>query len=832
MECSKNNTFESEPYLTIAEQIERLIGRKLVIEDQNAAATILSQNSYSSFIRYYGPLFRLEPENKNSDYKEGATIDEIYALYNFNRKIRSLYLEYILIVEHTLKTVIADWFSCVHDPCSYLDPNSYSNQAKKSKKSKSENDDTTPRAQRLIKTLSEEISKKYEGSAIQNTPFEDYSDCRDRIPIWLVVNIISFGTMRLFYNCLDENEQKKICSDFSVDTDFMETALFILNQLRNKCAHDERIHDAYFRRVLEVDRSGKKACYYGVYAATYILKQFLSSEQFLEFYTRLNEYFLELESSLHTISITDIKDAMRFPSDENILLIEMGLYNDGIILSKLEFLTVLRMYILPLIPQGDLEIVDDGGIEKTTSGLVEFDDEQRRLYFSQSNKSPYIVRTTPLINFDYSSFETIENHLREFISSLQIIWNTNKAAALKPREQQQLFSTNAEIAYQLSLCSLLCNKNSPELVAEFNKEKADAGEVQRHELSTEEKKTIRANIREHAKKISRPLSIESKQRETLYCILSSMDQWAMKTYEGKHMPFGVVVNKEIAEEETFDYIRFLSENYSATISDGLYSFVEIYANGYFCKHYPSSASDTSLYTVPYPHQGFAEACTDGKIGVLLTTEGDIILINEQKLFCSKHNGRWTYNLFENAIKLIENRLTHCPEGVRLQAAQEIFHTLIDVSYSHGGACIAIASSEPPDTDLLRMTYPTLLDDYERKTVEKSCISSSIPPLTDAEKETDPFRMKVLRHLVGHERSFLQLNRYLRRELIEMDGALILGSDGKVHAVASIVNTNGASVMSGARTTAAMRLSEYGLAIKVSQDGYMKFYEKGQEILSI
>lgn len=66
----------------------------------------------------------------------------------------------------------------------------------------------------------------------------------------------------------------------------------------------------------------------------------------------------------------------------------------------------------------------------------------------------------------------------------------------------------------------------------------------------------------------------------------------------------------------------------------------------------------------------------------------------------------------------------------------------------------------------------------------------------------------------------------------MDGALILGCDGIIHAVAAIVKLSGGEVASGGRTSAARELSKYALAIKVSQDGYMKFYKNGEEIFAM
>lgn len=827
-----------EDYYTVEQQMALLADRKLCIEDTTFAKHILEENSYTSFIKYYGPRFLVDPAKHNSDYLPGATLSEIYSLYTFNRKLSALYLEYILVVERRLKTVIADHFASIYKPTGYWFPDAYSEQALET----IEPPDPKTRFSNLIADIEKAITKKCANPQnIKNTPFEKYNDTdkRKEIPIWLLVNILSLGTVRRLFNCLKQEDKAAISSRFNLSTSSMEHAFALLNTFRNSCAHDERIFDFYSPRAFKVITNGNTQTYYGVYAITRILKHLLSAEHFILFYKRLHECFAELQYSVHTISIGDIQKAMRFPPNEDLMIAELGRYNDDVVLSAVEFRDIVTRYILPLIPMAKLEQVKDkenSSIgQKRKSKLVDYSEDENRFYFSQSNTADYTLRTEPLATPPLPTvITTVQTHLQELISNLQIVWNTKKASALKLREQKLLFSTNTEIAYQLSICSLLANQVTPmQLVALSDHKNSIENELQAQRALpklTKDAKRQPAKIEEE--KVASMAVLERKQRETLYCILSRMDQWAQKTYEGKHMPFGVIVNRKLPTSSTFDYITFLGQNYSATISDGLFSCVEVYADGSFDRHIPSNSLQNNLYTIPYPHKGFAQECCNGKVGILLTTEGDIIIISDQKMIYSKHNGRWTHNQFDLATCVLVEHLSAISENSRMDAAQSILSTLIDVSYSHGGACLAIAEKNPPDPDLLRMTYPMLLDKEDRLIVESAVSMSAAKALQPNEKETDSFRITVLRHLIGQNRIFHALNAYLRRELLEMDGSLILGSDGLIHAVASIVNTNGASVMSGARTTAAIRLSMFGLAIKVSQDGYMTFYKQGKEILTI
>lgn len=818
-------------YLSVDQQISRLRERKLNISNEDHAKSILSTINYSCFIKYYGNQFLEKPQKDYSNYKPGADFEEIYSLYVFNQKIRALFLEYLLIAERKLKTIIADHFANVYGPTSYWNKSSFSARSNIERKSME-----SSRLEDLHIRLKEDIAREFTKD-IENTPFEKYKDDHDQVPIWLLVNIMSIGTIRNFYNCLKEEDQKIISMQLSMTDDMLETAWYFLNTFRNACAHDERIDNYYSKRTFDIIKDNDEvAVYYGVYAVVIILKMILPSRDFIEFYDRLDEYFRDLELSINTSTISDIKHNMKFPEDKNITLADLGQNNIGIALSRTEFVAVLERYIIPLIPQGKIEKNITEIPKKKISSYVMFDEKESRIFFSQSSNTEYLICTQKLSLHQKSIMSLItiiEDHLSELISNIQIVWNTKKTASLRKRELDMLFAFDIEIAYQISICTLLCYRKTPELINELNKRKAEAGDKEKRVNSSEEKRSIRAEISKFSLSIQPIIDIERKQRETLYGVLARFDQWALKTYEGKHISLGVIITCEVSpyEAKSFDYIDFLAQNYSATISDGMFSCVELYADGIYSKHIPSTLSQSDLHKIPYPYQGFAQACNSGKIGVILMTEGDIIIISDQHLAYSKHSGRWTYNMYELAEEVIRDQLHDIiSPNTEAEVANVILQTLVDVSYSHGGACIAIANENPLPSELLRMAFPTLLDMNDRKRVEDDTIIGAT--LTEDERKKDPFRHDVLCTLVGSERLFYRLNSYLRRELVEMDGALILGPDAKIYAVASIVNTNGASVLSGARTTAAIRLSQYGLAIKVSQDGYMTFYKGGEAVLSI
>lgn len=156
--------------------------------------------------------------------------------------------------------------------------------------------------------------------------------------------------------------------------------------------------------------------------------------------------------------------------------------------------------------------------------------------------------------------------------------------------------------------------------------------------------------------LNRTVEQESLAEKILYGILTQIELWANKTFEGQKKTFGVVLCKDMMspDENPFDYFDFLKNDYSATINDGIYSAVELFSNGFF-KEDLTIKNDVgkNLSSIPYPFSGFANLCTEDKIGILLT---------------------------ESGLETPEN-------------ASAIYQAVVDVSYSRGGACIGIINQD-------------------------------------------------------------------------------------------------------------------------------------------
>lgn len=112
-------------FKTYDEMISLLASRGVDIstpELKSYAKKRLQHEGYYNLINGYKALFLL-PQNSPADddkFKLGTTINEIYALYNFDRRLRNVFLKYVLLIETNIKSLISYTFSEKYGHSNYL----------------------------------------------------------------------------------------------------------------------------------------------------------------------------------------------------------------------------------------------------------------------------------------------------------------------------------------------------------------------------------------------------------------------------------------------------------------------------------------------------------------------------------------------------------------------------------------------------------------------------------------------------------------------------------------------------------------------------------------
>ena len=103
-------------YKSYRQQLNILRSRGMVIgkgSQGSRVMRILECENYYNVINGYKEPFLASKATVTADeiYKTGTTFDEVYALYNFDRELRNIYLKFLLKIENTFKAVIANEFS-------------------------------------------------------------------------------------------------------------------------------------------------------------------------------------------------------------------------------------------------------------------------------------------------------------------------------------------------------------------------------------------------------------------------------------------------------------------------------------------------------------------------------------------------------------------------------------------------------------------------------------------------------------------------------------------------------------------------------------------------
>ena len=343
--------------------------------------------------------------------------------------------------------------------------------------------------------------------------------------------------------------------------------------------------------------------------------------------------------------------------------------------------------------------------------------------------------------------------------------------------------------------------------------------------------------------------------ESFNKLLCTLENWSTKTYEGKKVPFAFCIDFQ-SSQGTFNYLDFLEEEYSATFSDGITSIIELDKNLCFVKY--NSLTENNIYnqvdlsTTPLRFSQVIMSFTKNKIGVLLLTNGDLVIIKNKKIELIKRNAKWVNfnkDVFVSTVMSVNKTEPYLITESLLNA---LYYTSLDVSFSHSGGLISVIRDKkmlvnPSEYKaIVKGTYNnkkdygviSYIDDIQTIIPKYEELKNTYPKYFDDSKMKKRFNkrialLEILKEYKGNNTNKLNYNikfesidRKLRAELVSMDGATIIDSNGYVISFGAIIKNDSGSY-GGGRGAAARKLSKYGLAIKISTDGYIEVYIDGE-----
>jgi len=234
---NQQNTYQKE-HKTFEEQLELLKKRDLTISNPQYALTKLQHINYYRLSAYFLPFqYSKNSENKNK-FLPDTTFEDIVKLYYFDIELRKIIFEAIEVIEVYLRTQISYYHSQSYDAFGYLDI-----------KNLRENKQTQ------FDELHKEILKEKERSKeVFIRHFKNKYKTTD-LPIWTVVEIISFGSLSKLFMLLQENEQNEVISSMGNINKVVFFKWFkALSSVRNACAHHSRLWNKILGVSFEVPR--------------------------------------------------------------------------------------------------------------------------------------------------------------------------------------------------------------------------------------------------------------------------------------------------------------------------------------------------------------------------------------------------------------------------------------------------------------------------------------------------------------------------------------------------------------------------------------------------
>ena len=187
-----------KPFLTYNEQIYKLkVEKELVINDEDYARSQLQKRGYFALIGGYKHIFK-DPVSQK--YKYGVTFEDIVILYDFDEALRALFLKHILHIEREMKSLFSYYFCEEYGELqnAYLDVNNY-NYSEKTKYG----------VCKLVQILQEMVNRKSNYAYINHN-----RNSYGNIPLWVLANALTFGTISKMYQFSDYKIQSRICKNF------------------------------------------------------------------------------------------------------------------------------------------------------------------------------------------------------------------------------------------------------------------------------------------------------------------------------------------------------------------------------------------------------------------------------------------------------------------------------------------------------------------------------------------------------------------------------------------------------------------------------------------
>ncbi|MGN1351651.1 MAG: Abi family protein [Clostridia bacterium] len=288
-------------YKTNEELIDYLSSKGVVIADKEEALKKIERYTYYSIVNSYKSIFK----DKNNNYINDVSFDEIYALFEFDKNLKNLMLKFCLEIETVIKSAMANQISKVYGVKDYLNTSNWDNSI----------DDDIKEV--LFEKINNEIKKDYK----VHTAVTHYIDKYGFVPPFVLVKILTFGVASSYYGLLKQSDRQAIAKYFKISDKLLKQILKNLTTIRNIAAHSDRLYNYTSKFYLSfklIDNTYTKPDNItNLYMVIRCMEKLLTQEQYEELYNSILEEISKLKDKLNSIDVSDIIRIMGFPMNKN-----------------------------------------------------------------------------------------------------------------------------------------------------------------------------------------------------------------------------------------------------------------------------------------------------------------------------------------------------------------------------------------------------------------------------------------------------------------------------------------------------------------------------------
>ncbi len=213
-----------KPALTFEEQLKLLKERGLIVNDDQEALAQLSTISYYRLSAYWYP-FRVRDNNGiiQSEFIEDANFNDIIKLYEFDRHLRLLLIDAIERVEIHIRTLMTYHLGHEYGAFGHTDASNF--------RASFRHRDWLNRLEQEIKRSSDSFITHY------RTNYDGFPT----LPIWMLTEVMTLGSLSVAYNGLTNSDKRSISSKLGLHYNRLSDWMRTLTYIQNICTHHGRL---------------------------------------------------------------------------------------------------------------------------------------------------------------------------------------------------------------------------------------------------------------------------------------------------------------------------------------------------------------------------------------------------------------------------------------------------------------------------------------------------------------------------------------------------------------------------------------------------------------